>query len=156
MQGFGELDEIYRDTILDHYRTPRNADALEDPDVDVEVNNPFCGDEIRLQISLGDGDGAAVTGVSVSGRGCAISQSAGSLMGEQLEGRTIADIRELARLFRGLMMGQDLSEEDQDRLEDLMALEGVKRYPVRIKCALLAWSGLSDVLEQIEAKQGAG
>ena len=147
MQGFGELDEIYRDTILDHYRKPRNTDALENPEADVRVNNPFCGDEIHLQLST---DGDVLSGVRVSGRGCAISQSSGSLMREAVVGKSIADVHELSGLFRRLMTGDGLSEEGEERLADLLALEGVKRYPVRIKCALLSWSGLSEALCVLE------
>ena len=149
MQGFGELDEIYRDTILDHYRKPRNTAALENPEADVQVNNPFCGDEIHLQLST---NGDVLSGVRVSGRGCAISQSSGSLMSESVVGKSIADVHELSRLFRGLMTGDALSEEGEERLADLLAFEGVRRYPVRIKCALLSWSGLSEALRALKGE----
>ena len=147
MQGFGDLDEIYRDTIFDHYRKPRNTAALENPEADVQVNNPFCGDEIHLQLST---DGDVLSEVRVSGRGCAISQSSGSLMSESVVGKSIVDVHELSRLFRGLMTGDALSEEGEERLADLLAFEGVRRYPVRIKCALLSWSGLSEALRALK------
>lgn len=151
-QGLGELDDLYRDIILDHFRSPRNAEPLDDPAVEIEADNPFCGDELRLQLNA---DAERVTEVSVSGRGCSISQSSASLMAEMVEGKTVAELRRLYGLFRGLMTGEDLSEDQLDALEDLLALQGVRRYPVRIKCALLAWSALADALDQLEADGGA-
>jgi nitrogen fixation NifU-like protein len=143
--GLDELDEMYESIILDHYRNPRNTEPLAHPDVDVEANNPFCGDEIHIQLEL---DGDVVTDVSVSGRGCAISQSSASLLAETLDGKSAAETLEFVTLVRRMMRGEELTEEEKDILGDIAALEGVKRFPVRIKCALLSWTTLEDALKE--------
>ena len=142
--GLDELDEMYESIILDHYRNPRHTELIEHPDVDVEANNPFCGDEIHIQLKL---DGDSVTDVSVSGRGCAISQSSASLLAETLDGKNATEALEFVTLVRRMMRGEILTEEDKDTLGDIAALEGVKRFPVRIKCALLSWTALEDALK---------
>lgn len=142
--GLDELDEMYESIILDHYRNPRHTEPLEHPDVDVEANNPFCGDEIHIQLTL---DGESVSDVSVSGRGCAISQSSASLLAETLEDKNSAEALEFVSLVRRMMRGEKLTEEEKDVLGDVAALEGVKRFPVRIKCALLSWTALEDALK---------
>lgn len=141
--GLGDLDELYESIILDHYRNPRHTDLLENPEVDVEADNPFCGDEVHIQLDL---DGDTVSGVSISGRGCAISQSSASLLSEMLEDKKVADALEVVTLFRRMMRGDELTEEEKDTLGDSGALEGVRRFPVRIKCALLSWTALEDAL----------
>ena len=147
MQGFDELDELYREIILDHYRSPRNSRLLDDPDAEVAAANPFCGDEITLHVKVADGK---LECIGLAGRGCSISQSSGSMMTELIEGMSVVEIRELTALFKGLMMGEDLSDEEMERLGDLEALQGVRQFPIRVKCALLAWSALQDALRQIE------
>lgn len=142
--GFGDLDELYESIILDHYRNPRHTELLENPDVDVEANNPFCGDEIRIQLNL---DGDSVKDVSISGQGCAISQSSASLLAEMLEGKSSEEALEFVTLMRRMMRGDELTEEEKDVLGDVLSLEGVKRFPVRIKCALLSWTALEDILQ---------
>lgn len=148
MSGLDQLDELYESIILDHYRNPRNTDPLEEPDVDVEANNPFCGDEVRIQLEL---DGDAVKDVSISGQGCAISQSSASLLAEMLEGKDAESALEFVTLVRRMMRGDELTEEENDQLGDIIALEGVKRFPVRIKCALLSWTALEDALTERKA-----
>ncbi|MBI4220175.1 MAG: SUF system NifU family Fe-S cluster assembly protein [Chloroflexi bacterium] len=150
MSELGELDSLYRDIILDHYRSPRNNEPLATPDVEVEVTNPFCGDETKVQLKTAD---SRIAGVSVAGRGCSISQSSGSLMGELIRGKTIAEAQAARGLFRALMTGQALSDEQMREIGDLEALQGVRKYPVRIKCALLAWVALEDALKKLEAKR---
>ena len=145
-RGLGDLDELYQDVLLDHYRNPRRTERLENPDAEVDAINPFCGDEIHLQLHI---DGDVVSEISVTGQGCSISQAAGSLLAEIIDGKTKDEARELRGLFRGLMMGEELSDEAADRLEDNLALQGVRRFPVRIKCALLSWSALSDALDKV-------
>ncbi len=142
--GLNDLDELYESIIIDHYRNPRHTELLEHPDVDVEADNPFCGDEIHIQLEM---DGDAVTDVSVSGRGCAISQSSASLLAEMLEDKRAPEALELVTLVRRMMRGEELTEEDKDALGDIASLEGVKRFPVRIKCALLSWTALEDALK---------
>jgi nitrogen fixation NifU-like protein len=142
--GLDQLDELYQSIILDHYRNPRHTEPLENPDVDVEANNPFCGDEVHIQLGLRDGEVAAV---SVTGRGCSISQSSGSLLSDLIEGKSRKEALELVTRVRRMMKGEELSEEELDSLGDLVALEGVKKFPVRVKCALLSWAALEDALE---------
>ena len=147
-RGLGDLDELYQDVLLDHYRNPRRTRRLESPDAEVDAVNPFCGDEIHLQLLMGDG---RVSRISVTGQGCSISQAAGSLLAEIVDGKTAGEARELRELFRRLMTGEELTDEQADRLEDNLALQGVRRFPVRIKCALLPWSALSDALDEVAA-----
>lgn len=148
-QGFDELDELYKEIILDHYRAPRNSRLLDDPDAEVEAANPFCGDEMTLHIKVADG---RLESIGLAGRGCSISQSSGSMMAEMVEGMSIDEVKELMTLFKGLMTGDELSDEEMERLEDLEALQGVQKFPVRVKCALLAWSALEDALRQINSR----
>lgn len=143
--GLDQLDELYESIILDHYRNPRNTEPLTDPDVDVEANNPFCGDEVHIQLEI---RGGVVARVSVSGQGCAISQSSASLLAEILEGKTVDEALELVTQVRRMMRGEELSEDEKDVLGDVIALEGVNRFPVRIKCALLSWTALEDSLKE--------
>jgi len=147
--GLEHLNELYESIIMDHYRNPRHTDLIDSPDVDVQANNPFCGDEIHIQLGIDDDELARV---SVSGRGCAISQSSASLLSELINGKSREEAHELVNLIRRMMKGEDLSEEEQDELGDAVALEGVKRFPVRVKCALLSWVALDDSLEDFEKK----
>lgn len=148
MRNLEGLDELYEQIVLDHYRNPRAAAPLAAPTVNIEVNNPFCGDEIRLQLMAGSG--GKVEGVSVSGRGCAISQSSGSLLTDLVLGKDPAQLHETVQLVRRLMKGEQLSEAELDSLGDLSALAGVRKFPVRIKCALLAWSALDEAAEKLQ------
>lgn len=146
-QGFDELDELYKEIILDHYRAPRHSQLLQDPDAEVEAANPFCGDEITLHIKV---DNGTLSEIGLSGHGCSISQSSGSMMAEMVEGMSVEEVRELAGLFKKLMTGEELSEDEMEELGDLEALQGVQKFPVRVKCALLAWSALEDAFRQLE------
>ena len=143
------LGDLYQEIILEHSRNPKNQRELPQPDIAGEAVNPFCGDETRIEVQLKADKAAAVGGLAI---GCAISQAARSLMTEGLIGTSIADMEAMGSLFRSLMDGDDLSEEDLGRLGDLTVLEGVRRYPVRIKCALLPWlaleEGIKDYLKE--------
>jgi nitrogen fixation protein NifU and related proteins len=139
------LDDIYKEVILDHYKNPRNKRDLPSAELSCTRNNPLCGDEITVYAHVDDGKIAELT---FQGAGCSISQSSASMMTEAATGEPIADALDLAAGFRGMMAGD--VEPDDDRFGDLVALKGVVKYPIRIKCAVLAW----DVLQ--EALQGAG
>ena len=131
--------------ILDHYRNPRHRQLLSDPDVSSEGANPLCGDEVRIQLKLQDGQ---VDAISVTGKGCSISQSSASLMSEAVSGHPIPEVLGLSDRFQGLMQEPaDSSENGYADLGDLIALAGVRRYPVRIKCATLPWITLEQALE---------
>lgn len=143
------LEELYREVILDHYRNPRNRAALETFDATAEGVNPLCGDEIHLEIAFDDD---VVSGVSVTGHGCSISQSSASMMSEAIMGKSRAEIDDLTEKFRTMMDLEANGEIELDAgqpgsvLGDLEALQGVRNYPVRIKCATLAWTTLQEAL----------
>lgn len=139
------LDEIYKETILDHYKRPRNKRELPGAELSCTRNNPLCGDEIGVFVHVEDGHLREVT---FQGAGCSISQSSASMMTEAVTGRPVDEALALATDFRGMMAGE--VEPNEDRFGDLVALKGVVQYPIRIKCAVLAW----DVLQ--EALQGVG
>ena len=137
-----ELDDLYKEVILDHYRSPRNAKRLNDAEVKAHGLNPFCGDEVDMQIHL-DADGV-IRQVGCQGRGCSISQAAASMLTEELKGKTLEEAEAIRRLFRRMMQGETLTGEETEALGSLEILNGVRRFPVRIKCALLAFSTLED------------
>ncbi len=145
MSGLNEMDELYEAIILDHYRSPRNTDAVENPDIDLEVNNPFCGDEFHIQLKVDD---CSISGVSITGRGCAISQASASLLAELVDGKSNGEVQAAVDCVRRLLKGEDISDEEADILGDIEALGGVRKFPVRIKCALLSWVGLDDGLKE--------
>jgi nitrogen fixation NifU-like protein len=145
------LEDLYREIILDHYKSPRNRGQLETPPaVKAEGHNPLCGDEIQVYLLL---DGDRVVDVRISGQGCSISQSSASMMSQAVKGKTLAEVRALVRAFKAMMsihehdLGGDGDDEPADataevKLGDLEALRGVVKFPVRIKCATLAWNTL--------------
>lgn len=137
-----DLDDLYRDVILDHYRQPRNRGALEAASVAAEGFNPSCGDEIQLSILLEDDSVAALR---FGGSGCSISQSSASMLTEALAGRSLEDARQLSGHVQA-MLTDDAFDLDAVNLGDLEALSGVARFPVRIKCGLLAWKVLDQAL----------
>lgn len=124
MNDFGAMDELYRDFILDHYRNPRNAGTLPDPDATFEDNNPLCGDKIRMDLRVEDGK---VTDVKFAGRGCAISMASASLLTEQIKGMSIADIAKLGK-------------------DEVLANVGINISAARLKCALLGIKVLKQAL----------
>ena len=145
------LEDLYREIILDHYRSPRNRGELPVPPArHAEGHNPLCGDEITVFLDVqGEGDDAIVADVKVSGQGCSISQSSASMMSAAVKGKSVAEVRALVRKFKGMMS----IETDDDAplpdvpLGDLEALQGVVKFPVRIKCATLAWNTLVEALD---------
>ena len=130
------LESLYQEIIMEHFKAPRNRGEIATPDVSISMNNPFCGDDITLHVALKDGK---VSDVKFRGRGCAISQASASLMTEILKGKPVADAMASANLFKKMMRGETKKHE-ADPLGDIVALEGVRKFPVRVKCALLAWS----------------
>ena len=144
--ALGNLDLIYRDdVILDHRRNPRNPGRIDDADIFMDGVNPFCGDEIHLQIKLGP-DGR-VAQVGFQGEGCSINQATGSMLSEAIKGLTLGEAAILSDQFHAVMEGAEPSQEQLIALGDLGALAKVRDFPVRIKCALLAWSTLEDGLD---------
>ena len=145
-----ELDELYREVILDHYRNPRNRKPVEGADIEREGFNPFCGDDIVLQVRMADGD--HIEDIGFHGQGCSISQASASMLTDLVKGKTLKDAQEIMEMFRAIMRGNEPSEEELERLGDLEALQGVRKFPMRIKCALLAWSALEEGIEEYRAK----
>jgi nitrogen fixation protein NifU and related proteins len=143
------LEDLYREVILDHYRTPRNKGHLESPDSVAQGVNPLCGDELTIELNF---EGDKVSAVAVDGQGCSISQSSASMMTEAIKGKTRDEIASITQKFRDMMSldGEVDVGLDPDRpgavLGDLEALQGVRKYPVRIKCASLGWNVLLDAL----------
>ena len=153
------LEDLYREIILDHYRTPRNRGELPTPPAVVaQGHNPLCGDEITVYLQV---DGDVVNDIKVDGQGCSISQSSASMMSQAIKGHSVDEVRGLVRRFKGMMSIEDAGDGDGDgdgderpaassglALGDLEALQGVVKFPVRIKCATLAWNTLLDALDQ--------
>ena len=136
------LEELYKEVILDHYRTPRNKGRLDPHDVVLERNNPLCGDEIERFLKF---DGDSVHGIAFEGQGCSISQASASMMTEKIGGLDAKEARTVVDSIKRMMSGEE--EGDPDALGDLVSLKGVVKYPVRIKCALLGWNTLQEALE---------
>jgi nitrogen fixation protein NifU and related proteins len=138
------LDELYREIILDHYRSPRNRGELAVPPASrVEGFNPLCGDEIVLYLDVRDG---VLADIRVGGHGCSISQSSSSLMSAAVKGRPLYEVHDLVATFKRLLglgeVDEDEAPVDLDALGELAALQGVVKFPVRIKCATLSWNTL--------------
>jgi len=138
-----ELDELYRDIIIDHYRNPRHKGHLSAPSACHEGVNPLCGDEVTVEVAL---DGGAVGEIAYSGSGCSISQSSASMMTEAVAGKGVSEAHRLIADFTAMMRGDESI--DPDALGDLEAMSGVRKFPVRIKCATLAWHTLAEALEE--------
>ena len=138
------LNSLYQQLILEHYRHPRNKTELADSTVDVHMANPVCGDEIRLQLRI---KGDEIESVRFQGQGCSISQASVSMMTALLEGRKLADADALAARFTRMMHGDSAAAGDR-QLGDLRALQGVSKFPVRIKCALLGFDALLEALRR--------
>jgi nitrogen fixation protein NifU and related proteins len=145
------LDDIYKETILDHYKNPRNKRELPGAVVTCTRSNPLCGDEVTVAATVEDGKLLEVTFL---GTGCSISQSSASMMTETVSGRTVDDALGLAADVRGMLAGE--VDPDEDAFGDLVALKGVVKYPIRIKCAVLAWDVLQEAVSGDGAASGAG
>jgi nitrogen fixation protein NifU and related proteins len=138
------LSSLYQQLILEHYRRPRNRGELAEKTVEVHMLNPVCGDEIRLQLQVEDG---VIRAVRFTGQGCSISQAAVSMMTARLDGRPVGEADALAARFTEMMHGDPDAGTDRS-LGDLRALQGVSKFPVRIKCALLAFDALLEALKR--------
>ena len=144
------LEDLYREIILDHYRSPRNRGELDTPPANMtEGFNPLCGDEIRVYLEL---DGDTISEIRIGGQGCSISQASSSLMSDALKGSTLEEAGALRELFRRMLAGEQLSDAEIEMLGELEALQGVRQFPVRIKCALLAWSVLEDGVKEYQGR----
>jgi nitrogen fixation NifU-like protein len=163
------LEDLYREIILDHYRNPRNRGELPSPPAYSETGfNPLCGDEITLFLQV---EGDRLSDVKLTGQGCSISQSSASMMSTAIKGKTVAETRATIRTFKSMMSihehrldGDGTDEDGGDEpvaetevpLGDLEALQGVVKFPVRIKCATLSWNTLAQALDHLESATGSG
>jgi len=155
------LEDLYREIILDHYRNPRNRGELPTPPAHkVEGFNPLCGDEVVISLIVEDGK---LADVKIGGSGCSISQSSASLMSSAVKGKPVEEVHQLIRTFKGMMSiheamldkDGEVEEPEEINLEslgELAALQGVVKFPVRIKCATLSWNALSQGLEEVAAE----
>ena len=139
-----EIEELYQEVILDHSRRPRNFGELADAAVRVHGDNPACGDEIHLAVKF-DGDGG-LADIKFTGRGCAISQASASLMTMKVKGKSRAEVLGLLRAFHDLVTNE--ASEAPKTLGDLRVMSGVRKFPLRVKCAMLAWRAVEQALEQ--------
>jgi len=154
------LEDLYREIILDHYRNPRNRGELPVPPAHkVEGFNPLCGDEVVIFLDVEDDK---VVDIRINGQGCSISQSSASMMAAAIKGKTVEEVKALTRAFKALMSIHEASLDGSDeadviepdsevKLGDLEALQGVVKFPVRIKCATLSWITLAQGLDEVAA-----
>ncbi len=150
-----QLESLYQDIILDHYRNPHHK-GLRDPfDAEVHHVNPVCGDEVTLRVTLKDVNGELVVeDVSYDSLGCSISQASASVMSDLVIGKPVDEAMTVSQVFLELMQSKGQGEPDEDVLEDAVAFAGVSKYPARIKCALLGWMAWKDATAQaMEAEQ---
>jgi nitrogen fixation NifU-like protein len=131
------LDQLYRRVIMDHYKTPRNKGTLEANSVNIEMNNPTCGDRIQLTLQVEDG---IVKDAKFDGEGCSISMASASMMTQAVKGKDIDTALQLSHIFSDMMLGKEY--DDTIDLGDIEALQGVSQFPARIKCATLAWKAM--------------
>jgi len=160
--SLSQLDELYREVILDHHREPRGRHDLSRVDVQAEGYNPLCGDEVAVALEI---DGRRISDVAVHGQGCAISTASGSMLAELLRGATVDRAEEVAGMVQALLRGdappellcpaEDHTDTETD-LGDLEALGGVRQFPARIKCAALPWVTLKDALRAQREKRPGG
>ena len=140
------LEDLYREIILDHYKSPRNRGSLEPPAVRSEGHNPLCGDEIEVFLTV---DNGVISDIKIGGQGCSISQSSAAMMSAAVKGKPVEQARELIHRFKHMMSIDEGGEEPDTSapLGDLEALQGVVKFPVRIKCAVLSWNTLAEALD---------
>ena len=145
-----QLDNLYQEIILDHYKKPRGRGLREPYDVQVHHVNPTCGDEVDVRVHLIDG---RIADISYEGMGCSISQASASVLYELMVGRTVQDALSRVDAFTAMIAGRGEVDGDEDVLEDGIAFAGVAKYPARVKCALLSWMAFKDATAQAVAKE---
>ncbi|WP_042353904.1 Fe-S cluster assembly sulfur transfer protein SufU [Bacillus rubiinfantis] len=139
------LDALYRRVIMDHYKKPRNRGVLEDGSHTINMNNPTCGDRIQLTFKVEDG---VVQDAKFEGEGCSISMSSASMMTDAIKGKKVEEALKLSKVFSDMMQGKEI--DDELDLGDIEALQGVSKFPARIKCATLAWKAMEKGLNEGE------
>jgi nitrogen fixation protein NifU and related proteins len=152
-----DLDALYQEIILDHYKNPHHRGLREPYEAEVHHVNPTCGDEVTMRVHLvpadGDGEQMVVQDVSYDAEGCSISQAATSVMTDLVIGKPLSEAMTVHETFLNLMQSRGTVEPDEDVLEDGIAFAGVAKFPARVKCALLSWMAWKDAASQIVASQ---
>lgn len=143
------LDDLYQEVILDHFNNPRCRGELERPDVRSELFNPLCGDRIELRLEV---QGGHVVDVGFDGKGCSISQASASMMGELCKGKTLHEVEQYSKLFQEMLKKQ-CDEEELVQLGDAKALQGVRAFPARMKCAMLAWEAMEKCIKKFHTDE---
>ncbi|ANC78351.1 SUF system NifU family Fe-S cluster assembly protein [Fictibacillus nanhaiensis] len=143
------LDQLYRQVIMDHYKNPRNKGVIEDNALTINMNNPTCGDRIQLTLKVEDGK---IESAKFDGEGCSISLASASMMTQAVKGLPVEDAVKLAKIFYDMMLGNDYDDESYD-LGDIEALSGVSKFPARIKCATLAWKAMEQGVGKDEEEE---
>ncbi|MDN5851511.1 MAG: SUF system NifU family Fe-S cluster assembly protein [Actinomycetia bacterium] len=141
-----DLDALYQEIILDHYRNPHGKGLREPFEAEVHHVNPTCGDEITMRVHL---EGAQVEDISYDAEGCSISQASASVLNDLLIGKSVEDAMAILEEFQSVMQGRGNVEPDEDRLEDGVAFAGVAKFPARVKCALLSWMAFKDATAKV-------
>jgi nitrogen fixation NifU-like protein len=139
-----DLQELYQSVILDHNRSPRNFGALENADRHAEGFNPLCGDQVKVDLKL---EGDRIADIRFTGNGCAISKASASMMTAAVKGKTLSEAEDLFHGFHGLVTGTAIPEDPKKALGKLAIFAGVAEFPVRVKCATLAWHALHDAMK---------
>ncbi|GAA0588853.1 iron-sulfur cluster assembly scaffold protein SufU [Virgibacillus siamensis] len=142
--SFNNLDTLYRQVIMDHYKNPRNRGTVEGDALTVDMNNPTCGDRIQLQLQVEDG---IVKDAKFTGEGCSISMSSASMMTQAIKGKKLDDALNMSKAFSNMMLGEEMDTDDLD-FGDVEALQGVSKFPARIKCATLAWKAMEKGVQE--------
>jgi nitrogen fixation protein NifU and related proteins len=151
-----QLESMYQEIILEHYRRPLHAGLREPFDAEVQHINPTCGDEVRLRVTLKDAGGEPeIADVSYEALGCSISQASTSVMADMIIGKTVTEAMAVSEEFLQLMQSRGQAEPDEEVLGDAVAFEGVSRYPARIKCALLGWMAWKDATARAVGERSA-
>jgi nitrogen fixation NifU-like protein len=145
-------EDLSREIILDHYQNPRNHGRLDTPTLANRGHNPLCGDEIELSVAIAEPDGR-ISDIAFSGRGCSISQASASMMTELIKGQTLADAESAVQRFTQQMGDRQAAPAELE--DELDALQGVKRYPARVKCALLPWTTLRETVDLYRHREEA-
>lgn len=143
--SFKNLDQLYRSVIMDHYKTPRNKGTIENDSINIEMNNPTCGDRIHLTLQVEDG---IVKDAKFDGEGCSISMASASMMTQAVKGKDVDTALGLSKTFSDMMLGKEY--DDSMDLGDIEALQGVSQFPARIKCATLAWKAMEKGVHEQE------
>ncbi|TRM13058.1 SUF system NifU family Fe-S cluster assembly protein [Lentibacillus cibarius] len=142
--SFSNLDTLYRQVIMDHYKNPRNKGTIDGNALTVDMNNPTCGDRIQLQLQVEDG---IVQDAKFTGEGCSISMSSASMMTQAIQGKKLDDALKMSKAFSEMMLGEDVDTEELD-MGDIESLQGVSQFPARIKCATLAWKAMEKGVQE--------